>query len=107
MIVLVLTAVPPGLRGDLTRWLIEVKPGVFTGRVTRRVREHLWKRVTRSARTGSALLIYAVPGKEQGYEVLTAGRDRWTAADFDGLTLMVRPAETVPPNPDKLAISHR
>ena len=92
MIVLVLTAVPPGLRGDLSRWLIEVAPGVFCGRVPRRVRDRLWERVQAGVRGGSAVLVAAGGNREQGYEILTAGRDRWAPADFDGITLMRRPA---------------
>jgi CRISPR-associated protein Cas2 len=90
VIVLVLTAVPAGLRGDLTRWLTELAPGVFAGEVSRRVREHLWTRVRLGIRSGSALMLVASSAREQGYEVLTAGKDRWVPTDFEGLTLMVR-----------------
>lgn len=31
MVVLMLTACPEGLRGHLTRWLMEIGPGVFVG----------------------------------------------------------------------------
>jgi len=91
VIFLVLTAVPPGLRGDLTRWLLEVSPGVFTGRVSRRVRDKLWARVERGVKDGCAVLVVAAPGREQGYEVLTTGRDRWAPVDFEGVTLMRKP----------------
>ncbi len=91
MIVLVLTAVPPGLRGDLTRWLLEVSPGVFTGRVSRRVREKLWARVERGVKDGCAVLVVVTRDREQGFEVLTAGRDRWVPVDLEGITLMRKP----------------
>ena len=32
MVVIVLTACPAGLRGHLTRWLLEISPGVFVGK---------------------------------------------------------------------------
>jgi CRISPR-associated protein Cas2 len=92
VIVLVLTAVPRGLRGDLSKWLLEVSPGVFCGRVSRRVRELLWARVERGVRDGCAVLVVTDHGREQGYEVLTAGRDRWVPVDLEGITLMRRPA---------------
>lgn len=92
MIVLVLTAVPAGLRGDLTRWLLEIAPGVFTGKVSRRVRDKLWDRVTRGLKDGSAVLVITAHDREQCYEILTAGKDRWIPADFDGLTLIRKPA---------------
>ena len=44
MIVLVVTACPAGLRGDLTKWLLEVTPGVFVGTPSARVRDLLWDR---------------------------------------------------------------
>ncbi len=81
VIVLVLTAVPPGLRGDLTRWLMEVSPGIFTGKASRRVREHLWARVRLSSGSGSAVMVVATASAEQGDEILTAGHDRWTPQD--------------------------
>ena len=92
MIVLVLTSVPPGLRGDLSRWLLEIAPGVFAGRVSRRVRERLWRRVRFGVlQGGSAVMVVTDRGREQGYEILTAGAGRWVPADFEGLTLMRRP----------------
>lgn len=90
MTVLVLTAVTPGLRGALTRWLMEIQPGVFVGRLSRRVRERIWAEVLVKVGSGQAVLIF--PARtEQGFSVKTAGRDRWTPVDVDGLTLMLRP----------------
>ncbi len=91
MIVLVLTAVPPGLRGDLSRWLLEVAPGVFAGRVPRRVRDRIWERVRAGVRDGSAVLVAASGETEQGYEIMTCGQHRWIPADYDGLTLIRKP----------------
>ena len=96
MIVLVLTAVPQRLRGELTRWLAEVAPGVFCGRVSRRVRERLWERVQHGLKDGSAVLVAPARDREQGWEALTAGSARWMPADLEGLTLMRRPAPTFP-----------
>jgi CRISPR-associated protein Cas2 len=98
--VLVLTAVPAGLRGDLTKWLMELRAGVFAGTVSRRVRERLWRRVEhvfltegKASRGGwSALMVVTDRSREQGFTVLSAGIDRWVPEDFEGLTLMVRPA---------------
>jgi len=100
VIVLVLAAVPAGLRGDLSRWLTEIAPGVFTGRVSRRVRELLWRRVRFGVlHGGSAVMVVTDRSKEQGCEILTAGTGRWVPADFDGLTLMRRQG-TPPPRLD-------
>jgi len=90
VIVLVLVSVPARLRGEVSRWLLEIAPGVFTGRVNRRVRENLWGRVLSGLGDGSAVLVAADRRREQGCEILTAGRGRWVPADFDGLMLVRR-----------------
>ena len=45
MVVLSLTACPEGLRGNLSRWLFEISPGVFVGNISARVRDAIWERV--------------------------------------------------------------
>jgi len=64
VIVLVLSAVPEGLRGHVTRWLMEISPG-------------------------RAVMVYRARN-EQGLAFLTWG-DPWQPVDFEGLTLMMHP----------------
>jgi CRISPR-associated protein Cas2 len=45
MVVIILEKVPVRLRGELTRWLLELKAGVFVGKVSAMVRDKLWQRV--------------------------------------------------------------
>ncbi|MFI0218822.1 type I-E CRISPR-associated endoribonuclease Cas2e [Streptomyces lydicus] len=88
--VVVLVAAPPGLRGHLTRWFIEVAPGVFVGSPNARIRDGLWKVLGDRISDGQAVMIE--PARtEQGWVVRTAGQNRWIPTDFDGLTLMSRP----------------
>lgn len=89
--VLVLIAAPPGLRGHVTRWLVELAPGVFAGTLTTRVRERLWETVVSRVGDGQAVLVEKAPN-EQGWSVRTVGRDRWRPIDIDGLMLMERPS---------------
>lgn len=89
MLVLVLTAVPPGLRGFLTRWLMEVSAGVFVGKVSKRVRELLWERTVTMVRTGRAIMVCSARN-EQGLSFLVHGH-HWEPVDVDGITLMLRP----------------
>lgn len=89
MMVLVMTAAPAGLRGELTRWLMEIDSGVFVGNPSSRVREALWTRTKESIREGRALLVYRT-NNEQRLHVETH-RHHWVPVDFDGLTLMRRP----------------
>lgn len=89
MMVLVLSACPRGLRGQLTRWLFEVSAGVYVGRVSSRIRGDLWERVIEHIGNGRALLIWSAPG-DQGLQIRTHGH-HWEPEDFDGLTLFRRP----------------
>jgi CRISPR-associated protein Cas2 len=87
--VIVLIAVPEGLRGHLTRWMVEVAAGVFVGNPGARVRDRLWALL--STRVGDGQAIMAEPAQnEQGWAIRTAGRDRWVPVDLDGLILSAR-----------------
>lgn len=93
MVVIVVTACPAGLRGYLTRWLLEISPGVFVGHVTARVRELLWNEVQARAKDGRALLVYSARGEQRlAFQV---HRHDWEPTDFDGVQLMLRPTEPV------------
>ncbi|EKU45564.1 type I-E CRISPR-associated endoribonuclease Cas2e [Brevibacterium casei] len=89
MVVIVVAACPPGLRGELTRWLLEVSPGTFVGRLSKRVRERVWQRVVEGVGTGRATIVWRA-NNEQGLEFLTHG-DTWKVSDFDGISLITRP----------------
>lgn len=96
MMVLTVTAVPAGLRGDLTKWLMEIAPGVFVGNPSARIRDLLWERTRELSKDGRALLIYSA-NNEQGMEFRTH-RHSWQPTDFDGITLMMRPNEKDTPD---------
>ncbi|RNL87635.1 type I-E CRISPR-associated endoribonuclease Cas2e [Halostreptopolyspora alba] len=89
MTVIVLTLCPAGLRGFLTRWLLEVSSGVFVGAPSARVRDALWAEVREYAGNGRALLIYST-NNEQGYTFETF-EHHWEPMDHEGLTLIHRP----------------
>lgn len=89
MTVVVLVAALPGLRGHLTRWMVEVQAGVFVGQLSARIRDRLWR--TLADRIGNGQVVMIEPAQtEQGWSLRTAGRDRWSPVDFDGLTLVAR-----------------
>ncbi len=92
MMVLLLEKVPVGLRGELTRWLIQVRAGVFVGRVSAQVRDLLWEKVCEGRATGGAMLIYQT-NSEQGFAMRTDGETARSVVDFDGLQL-IRTADT-------------
>ena len=91
MLVLVLTACPAGLRGHLTRWLLEVSPGVFVGHVTKRVRDLMWERVVELAKDGRAIMVHTARGEQR--LAFKVHRHDWRPVDVDGVSLMLRPAE--------------
>ncbi|MET9872741.1 MULTISPECIES: type I-E CRISPR-associated endoribonuclease Cas2e [unclassified Streptomyces] len=96
MTVVVLIAAPEGLRGHLTRWLVEAAPGIFVGTPNARVRDQLWQVLADRINDGQAVMIEPAH-TEQTWAVRTAGHDRWTPVDFDGLMLMARPRKAGEP----------
>ncbi|TFV58349.1 type I-E CRISPR-associated endoribonuclease Cas2 [Geodermatophilus sp. DF01-2] len=95
MVVLVLSACPAGLRGHLTRWLLEISAGVFVGHVSARVRDLMWLNVCEMASGGRALMVFSVPGEQR--MDFRVHNHHWTPTDFDGLTLMMRPEHAAAP----------
>lgn len=90
MVVIVLTACPAGLRGHLTRWLLEIGPGIFVGVLTTRVRELMWDRVVELAKDGRAIMVHSTRGEQRlGFKV---HRHEWEPVDVDGIYLMRRPS---------------
>lgn len=89
MTVIVLVAAPEGLRGHLTRWMVEVDAGVFVGNPSRRVRDGLWELLSDRIREGQVVMVEPAQN-EQGWSVRTAGTDRWYPVDYDGLILSAR-----------------
>jgi CRISPR-associated protein Cas2 len=90
MIVLLLESVSPSLRGDLSRWLIEIQAGVFVGRVNELIREALWMRTTNRAEDGTVVMIWRTP-TEQGFEVRSWNAKQYVPINLDGIWLTLRP----------------
>lgn len=96
MVLMMLERVPPSLRGELTRWLIQPKTGVFVGKVSALVRDKLWDKVAKSleavkppksGRRPGAIMIHTT-NTEQGFAIRTTGRTDRSIEDFEGLTLV-------------------
>ncbi|MBB5933944.1 type I-E CRISPR-associated endoribonuclease Cas2e [Streptomyces zagrosensis] len=90
MTVIILANCPAGLRGFLTRWLLEISPGVFLGSPSTRVRDILWEEVRQYAGKGRALLVHPADN-EQGFTFATHDH-AWQPKEHEGLTLIHRPA---------------
>ncbi len=87
MTIVVLERAKPGLRGHLTRWMLEVRAGVFVGTVSSRVREHLWDVIEEKVGDGSALLIWSA-ATEQGFAMRSIGDNGREIFDNEGLLLV-------------------
>lgn len=103
MTVIVVAACPVGLRGHLTRWLLEISAGVFVGKVSTRVRDLLWIRTVEMVKNGRAIMVYAADN-EQGLD-FKVHRHEWTPVEIEGLTLILRPNDTG--NPGAVGSSDR
>ncbi len=90
MVVMVLERVPPGLRGELTRWMLEPRAGVFVGTLSAMVRDRIWEKVCAGAREGACTLLFS-SNTEQGFSVRTWGEGSRRVEDFEGLFLVRMP----------------
>ncbi|WP_051125669.1 type I-E CRISPR-associated endoribonuclease Cas2e [Schaalia vaccimaxillae] len=70
----------------MTRWLLEVSPGVFVGHLSKRVREQVWELVRTYIGDGRALLIWS-ERSEQHFSVASLGHDR-EPVDIEGCLVM-------------------
>ncbi|WP_016828624.1 type I-E CRISPR-associated endoribonuclease Cas2e [Streptomyces viridosporus] len=94
MTVIVLTNCPAGLRGFLTRWLLEISAGVFVGNPSARIRDVLWEEVQQYAGQSRALLAHTT-NNEQGFTFRTHDH-AWHPTDHEGVTLIRRPDPNAP-----------
>ena len=70
--VLILHKIRPGVRGRLTRWLVQPQTNVYVGHPSARIRDVIWKLITEEIdiKGGSAILIHP-DACEQGFFVRT------------------------------------
>lgn len=87
MLVVVVSNVPPRLRGRLAAWLVELRAGVYVGDYSARTRDMIWEQVLGGLERGDAIMVWKAP-TDQGYDFATAGSNRRLPVDFDGLKLV-------------------
>jgi len=44
MVVLIVESAPPSLRGELSKWMLEPRAGVYVGTISGAVRDLLWEK---------------------------------------------------------------
>ena len=91
MIVISLSDCPPALRGDLSKWLLEITAGVYVGQVSARVRDELWERIEKNIKHGRAAMVFdAANEQKMDFRIHNTS---WELVDCDGLRLVRRPSE--------------
>lgn len=94
MTILILERVAPSVRGDLSRWLVEIKTGVFVGRVSKLVRDALWERALKRADDGTVILLWRT-NTQQGFDLRCYNPKGRVPINVDGVWL----AQVVDPDP--------
>lgn len=100
MIVVSMTNCPSKLRGDLSKWLLEINTGVYVGHVNAKVREALWKRICDNIKDGQATMVFTT-NNEQHMDFYVHNTS-WRPVEFDGIKLMKHPDKFAPPSQDSL-----
>lgn len=87
MLVIVIEAAPPALRGRLAIWLLEIRAGVYVGKYSKKIREMIWENIRGGIDEGSAIMAWSTP-TESGFDFQTIGKDRRIPVEWDGLKLV-------------------
>lgn len=91
MLVMTVTECPAQLRGELTRWLLEIRPHVYVGHVNARIRDQLWQKACDKLKDGSVLQIWNTAA-EQGFTMRSWNEPTYRVREFEGVLLVERPA---------------
>jgi len=87
MMVLILQSVPAGVRGEISRWLIEPFPGVFVGHVSARVRDKLWEKCVENKKVNGVVQIWST-NNEQHFAMRGNGALRRELINVEGVQLV-------------------
>jgi CRISPR-associated protein Cas2 len=87
MIVMVLEKVPLRLRGELTRWLVEPRTGLFVGHVNAMVRDRLWQKCCNARGMGGVIQLWST-NNEQHFAMRMNGDTSRQIVELEGLQLI-------------------
>lgn len=97
MIVMMLENVSTSLRGELTRWLLEPRSGVFVGHVNAMVRELLWEKCCVTAGAKGGVVQIWTTNTEQHFAMRLFGETQRKIIDLEGIQLV-----QIPDPPEKI-----
>lgn len=89
MTILILERATASLRGELSRWMLEPKAGIFVGKLSGLVRDKLWDKVCGSKGVGAAILVQASQC-EQGFTMRLHGDTTRVSSNWEGVELITR-----------------
>ena len=92
MIVMLLERVPLRLQGELTRWLIEPRTGVFVGHVNAMVRDRLWQKCCNARGMGGVVQMWST-NNEQHFAMRMNGDTSRQIVELEGLQFIQVPSE--------------
>lgn len=87
MVVLVIESAPDAIRGEMKKWLLEVKPGVMVGNISSLVRDILWEKLCSVRPALDAVMIYS-DKTEFGFSMKMIGEPQRSVVDFEGIQLI-------------------
>ena len=93
MIVMLLEKVPLRLRGELTRWLLEPRTGVFVGHVNAMVRDRLWQKCCNARGMGGVVQMWST-NNEQHFAMRMNGDTSRQIVELEGLQFIQVPFES-------------
>lgn len=85
MVIYVLNNATERIRGNMTKWMLELKAGVFVGSISKTVRDLLWDLVQEE--TGSGIMVYS-SNNEQGFKMELFGEPYRSVVDIEGIQLI-------------------
>lgn len=88
MTIISLSVCPQKIRGDLSKWLIEIDTGVYCGHINTRIREKIWERIIDNIGEGHAVMVFSAQN-EQHMDFRVYNMD-WNPVDYDGISLVRR-----------------
>lgn len=88
MVVVQLENAPNKLRGTLTAWCLEIRAGLYVGKMSARIRDSIWSMVTGVHNAEFSAVMLFSSNNEQGFSMRTFGKNRRTVVPDDGLELI-------------------
>ena len=93
MFAIALERAPLKLRGYLSRYMLQIRAGVFVADHNQGLRDRLWEQVVDGIKDGYAMMAYS--GKTEGKMILREiGEDQRCLVVLDGLFLIASKAST-------------